>query len=135
MQILTASEQDRAFLREQDFHIREAVLDDLLAHRRIYVLKKNEENIGWLRWSLFWDEIPFMNMLYVTQEYRRQGGGQKLVRFWERQMQAQGYDFVLTSSRSDEQGQHFFRKLGYRDAGTLLLQAEPTELLFVKYFP
>lgn len=38
----------------------------------------------------------------------------------------------MTSSMSDESAQHFFRKLGYRDAGALLLPDETLEILFLK---
>lgn len=74
-----------------------------------------------------------MNMLYILEDYRRQGGGQLLVRFWEQQMRKSGYRFVMTSSQSDEQGQHFYRKSGYTDSGSLLLRNEPLEIIFVKY--
>ena len=36
-------------------------------------------NLGWLRWNLFWDEIPFMNMLYVLEHSRGVGLGRALV--------------------------------------------------------
>jgi len=32
---------------------------------RILIAEDNGNPIGWLRWGLFWDEIPFMNMLGV----------------------------------------------------------------------
>jgi len=44
-----------------------------------------------------------------------------------------GYSVVLTSTQSNESAQHFYRRLGYRDAGGLLLPEEPLEILFVKY--
>lgn len=134
MHIETASEKDLAFLQFHDRHLSQEELEYLISRNRVYIWKQNSEIIGWLRWNLFWDNIPFMNMLYISEDYRRQGGGRKLVLFWERQMQAQGYDFVMTSSQSDEQGQYFYRKLGYADTGSLMLRNEPLEIIFVKYF-
>ena len=39
-------------------------------------------------------------------------------------------DRVMTSTRSDEEAQHFYRGLGYTDCGALLLPGEPLELFF-----
>lgn len=38
----------------------------------------------------------------------------------------------MTSTLSNENAQHFYRKLGYRDSGGLLLPNEPLEIIFVK---
>lgn len=35
-------------------------------------------------------------------------------------MKAKGYDMVLTSTQVDEEDQHFYRKLGYKDYGIIL---------------
>jgi hypothetical protein len=55
-----------------------------------------------------------------------------LVWYWEEHMRSQGYGQVLTSTRADEEAQHFYRHLNYRDAGVLLLKDEPAELLLLK---
>ena len=39
---------------------------------------------------------------------------------------------VMTSSQSDEKAQHFYRKLGYSDVGSLTLPKEPLEIIFMK---
>jgi len=36
-------------------------------------------------------------------------------------MKLLGYVAVMTSTNSDEQAQHFYRKLGYKDCGCLIL--------------
>jgi len=47
-------------------------------------------------------------------------------------MKTQGYKKVLTSTLSNEDAQHFYRKLGYKDCGSLLLPDEPLEIIFIK---
>lgn len=89
--------------------------------------------IGWLRFNLFWDTIPFMNMLYLLKEYRRNGYGRELVRFWEKEMQKNKRKMVLTSTQSNEQAQIFYRKIGYVDCGSLLLPNEPLEIILSKH--
>ena len=73
-----------------------------------------------------------MNLLYLSEDQRGKGYGTKMVEFWEREMADQGYDFVLTSTQSNEEGQFFYRKLGYTDRGALLLPDEPLEIILYK---
>ena len=47
-------------------------------------------------------------------------------------MMRKKHKIVMTSSQSDEDGQHFYRKLGYIDAGSLVLPEEPLEVFFIK---
>jgi hypothetical protein len=47
-------------------------------------------------------------------------------------MEQQGFDTVMTSTQSDEHAQHFYRKLGYVDAGALLLDTQPLEIILIK---
>ena len=63
--------------------------------------------VGWLRFNLFWDNTPFMNMLYFIDDERGKGYGTQLVSFWEQEMKKKGYEFVLTSTQSNEQAQFF----------------------------
>ena len=55
---------------------------------------------------------------------------------WEEAMKKEGHRMVLTSTRADETAQHFYRKLGYKDCGGLLLEipsyAQPMEIFFAK---
>ena len=66
----------------------------------------------------------------------RQGYGKKLLEYWEKNMKAQGYGMVLTSTQVDEQAQHFYRKLGYKDCGGFVVdiagQEQPMELFLIK---
>ncbi|NBG88155.1 GNAT family N-acetyltransferase [Isachenkonia alkalipeptolytica] len=102
--------------------------------KEIIIIKESEKIIGWLRYSLFWDNIPFMNMLRIEERYRKKGLGRLLVEFWEKEMREKGHKLVLTSTMSNEFAQHFYRKLGYKDAGCLLLEEEGLEIVFKKEF-
>lgn len=73
-----------------------------------------------------------MNMLYLTESYPNQGIGKRLVQFWELEMTNRGFDTVMTSTLSNESAQHFYRKLEYKDAGSLCFEEEALEILFIK---
>ena len=131
--IRPATPDDLEELREKD-HLPAAELAAILDRSRVLVAEDAGRDgvVGWLRWGLFWDEVPFMNLLHVEASRRGQGLGRLLVGEWERTCARAGHDTVMTSTVSAESAQHFYRKLGYVDAGCLLLPGEPAELFFVK---
>ena len=100
------------------------------------VLTVDDEPIAILRWSLFWDSIPFCNLLFVEEHWQRKGFGQRLTAHWEKDVRARGYALVMTSTQSDEAAPHFWRRLGYRDCGGLTLpfpgHEQPMELILGK---
>ena len=132
MEITYATTADIEVITELDVHISKKELTKAMNEKRIIVLKDNDKLCGWLRYNLFWDSIPFLNMIYVLYEYRNQKIGKSLLLFWEKKMKSKAYDFVLTSSLSTEEAQHFYRKLGYRDCGNLILPNQASETFFIK---
>ena len=130
--IRSAMPADLPFLAEHDRHVTPAELDNLIRLGRILLIEADGEAAGWLRWNLFWDNTPFMNMLYLLEGYRMQGLGRALTRHWEQQMRELGYDAVLTSTQANEPAQFFYRHLGYADIGGFLLPGESYELIMTK---
>ena len=59
-----------------------------------------------------------------------------LMERWEHDMKTQGYGMLLTSTQVDENAQHFYRKLGYKDCGGFVVDIpkyeQPMELFLVK---
>ena len=132
MLIRIAELKDLDLIKQYDKHIAEAALTNALTLGRIIIAEDNNDFIGWLRYNYFWDNTPFMNMLFILEPYRSCGYGKTMTAYWEKQMKMKGYDLVMTSSLSNEAAQHFYRKLNYVDAGALLLPDEPLEIIFVK---
>jgi len=123
---------DYLWLKENDNHISEEILKKKIENNEILVIENYGKIIGWLRYNLFWDNIPFMNMIYFLEEYRKIGLGKKLVEFWENEMKNNGYKNVLTSTQSNEDAQHFYRKLGYIEIGGFKYFNDPYEIMFQK---
>jgi GNAT superfamily N-acetyltransferase len=124
-----ASRDDLVFLSQSDPHVR--AMEDKVSRREVLVARQDGSPVGWLRFSYFWDTIPFMNMLFVLAPSRGRGIGTQLVSFWEAEMLGLGYHQVLTSTQADETAQHFYRQLGYTDVGRFLLPSEPSEELLL----
>lgn len=127
-----AREQDLDFLVEHDRHLRRSVMLDKIQRKEVFVIEHDSQLIGWARYNLFWDLVPFLTNINILEDHRRKGFGTQLIHSWEEAMRDEGHRLVLTSTQSDETGQFFYRKVGYRDAGVLLLPNEAGELMLVK---
>lgn len=73
--------------------------------------------IGVIRWKLLWDEIPFLELIRLEEGERKKGFGTRALALFECLLKERKFRSVLVSTREDETGQDFFRKLGYRDCG------------------
>ena len=132
MTIRTAVMADLPVLARHDRHISKNELENLIRLGRVTIVEADGEFVGWLRWNLFWDNTPFLNLLYLLEPYRGKGYGKTLMDHWETQMQHQGFDRVMTSTASDEYAQHFYQKLGYTAIGGFTPFGDPYELIFSK---
>lgn len=131
--IRLAGESDLGFLTAHDRHIGAQELERVVRLGRVYIATDADgAPAGWLRWGLFWDNTPFMNLLFVLPQARGQGVARAIVARWEADMRAQGYGVVMTSTASGEDAQGLYRHLGYRAVGGFLPEGEPYELMFAK---
>lgn len=132
MVVRGADAGDLPFLNRADPHVSDDELARVVAAGRVIVAVDGASIRGWLRWGLFWDTIPFMNMLFVVEPHRGKGLGTRLIAHWEGLQRAAGFDSVMTSTLANERSQHLYRRLGYVDRGCLLLPGEPLEILLAK---
>lgn len=127
---------DKKFWYSLDKHLPEKEFKDKVDNKRGYVLLENSKPIGLLRYNLFWDNTPFCTMIFVEWNYHGKGYGKRLMKHWESDMKSQGYGMLLTSTQVDEEAQHFYRKLGYKDCGGFIIDIpkyeQPMEMFFIK---
>lgn len=136
MQIRYVVKEDKEFWFSLDKHLAEAEFEKKVRDKMGYVLIEDGQPIGLLRYNLFWDNTPFCTMLYIDWEHHKRGYGKELLTYWEADMKKAGYGMVMTSTQVDEEAQHFYRKLGYQDAGGFVVNVpgyeQPMEMLMVK---
>lgn len=136
LEIDYATNADLSVWRMFDKHIAESELILKMANKRCYILKNSTTLIGIMRYNLFWDSIPFLTMIYFDESARGKGYGKSALLHWESEMRALGFPCVMTSTQADEKAQFFYRKLGYKDTGCLLLDipplVQPAEIFFIK---
>ena len=136
LNIRHVQQEDKDFWYSLDRHLPEQEFDNKVSLQRGYVLLDENTPIGLLRYNLFWDNTPFCTMLFVQESHQGKGYGKMLMEHWERDMKAQGYGMLLTSTQVDEEAQHFYRKLGYKDCGGFVIDVpgyeQPMELFMIK---
>ena len=132
MNIRFAIKDDFNILCEYDKHISPHELTRSIDSNHIYIAEENGEFVGWLRYGLFWDNTPFMNMLYILEDYRGKGCGRQLTNLWETHMKQQGFSVVMTSTVSSEYAQHFYNRLGYKTIGGFTLPKDEYEIIMCK---
>lgn len=135
MAVAFAGLDDLDYLLDKD-HLGRDVIESKMTRREFIVARQDGRRVGFLRYGYFWDDVPFMNLLWVEEESRSRGFGTHLISFWEKEMKKLGYDSVLTSTMStNELAQHLYRRLGYEDRGCLLMPGDPLEILLFKKLP
>ena len=128
--------EDKKFWYGLDRHLPEPEFAKKVRDRQGYIFMKDGCPVGLLRYNLFWDNTPFCTMLFITPGCQGRGYGRKLMEYWEKDMKSQGYGMTLVSTRTDEEAQRFYRRIGYRDCGGLLIDIpgyeQPMELFLIK---
>lgn len=136
MMIRYVQEKDRDFWFKLDRHLSEGEFQKKIRDKMGYVILENDIPVGLLRYNLFWDNTPFCTMLFIERKYQHQGYGRKLMEYWEKDMKSSGYGMVITSTQVDEEAQHFYRKMGYKDAGGMLIDLpgyeQPMEMFLIR---
>jgi len=134
--IRQVEKQDKEAWYALDKHLSESEFDEKVRCGQGYVYVEDNKIIGALRYNLFWDNTPFCTMLFIDDVHRKKGYGKQLMEHWEQNMKSQGYGMLMTSTQVDEDAQHFYRKLGYKDCGGFVIDVpgyeQPMEMIMIK---
>ncbi|WP_348922241.1 GNAT family N-acetyltransferase [Enterococcus rotai] len=129
--IRNATLMDLDFLTMHDIHIPQERLRLAIEEKRILIIEE-DETIGWLRFSFFWESIPFVDMLFILEPFRRKQYGTDLMHFFEREMFVQGFKELMLSTSSEEYSQYVYLQLGFKTVGGFFPTNEPYEIVMVK---
>jgi GNAT superfamily N-acetyltransferase len=133
MEIRMADSKDQKNIMEYDSHIPHDRLGACIRDQFVYVLWDEKSIVGVLRFSLFWQSIPFLDLLYIDEACQGKGYGRQMMAHWESAMQAMGYKYVMLSTQEDETAKYFYEKLGYRRIGAFLPpEQDADEIMYLK---
>lgn len=135
LQIQPACRDHLDWLVEHDHHVSAPWVSRCIDHGEYLVACEGRLIVGFLRYSWFWGRIPYMDLIAVAEDRRRQGAGTALFRAWEAAMAARGANVLMTSSVEDElEPQAWHRRNGFRACGRLTLGGDEPgpEVFFIK---
>lgn len=132
-EIRLAETKDMPSLLKYDRHLPHTRISECLWNQRIYAVCLEKKMVGVLRYSLFWQTIPFLDLLYIDESCRGRGLGRQAMAHWEAAMQTMGYKYTMLSTQEDETAKLFYEKLGYRQVGAFLPpEQEAREIMYLK---
>jgi len=120
-----ADVHDKPFFVNERENLPESEFDSKIRDKRCYVICDDVKIIGAMRYNLIFDFIPFLCILYIDGEYQRRGFGTRAMRHWEDEMRSRGHKMIMVSTQVNEEGQHFYRRLGYKDMGAIVMDIPP----------
>ena len=136
MEIRHVELHDKAGWYLLDRHLPESGFEEKVRNMQGYVLLDCDKIVGVLRYNLFWDNTPFCTLLFIDEKYRGRGCGKLLMEHWESDMKSQDYGMLMTSTQVDEDAQHFYRKLNYKECGGFVVDVpgyeQPMEMIMIK---
>ena len=133
MEIRLAVAADKVKILQYDRHIHHNKVGECIHNGLVDVLCDGDKLVGVLRYNLFWQTIPFLDLIFIDEAYRGQGWGRKMMAQWEDSMKSMGYPHVMLSTQEDETAKYFYEKLGYRRIGAFLPpEQDADEIMYLK---
>lgn len=110
-----------------DNHVDDRGYENRVYTKSGYVIWEKGQRIGIIAHCILWDNLPFLNLIFLKEEFRGKGFAKQAILLWENEMRNQGYKMTLLSTQADEGAQHLYRKLGYIDCGSLVFHNTPLD--------
>ena len=133
MEIRLAVAEDKTKILQYDRHIHHNKVGECIHNGLVDVLCDGDKIVGVLRYNMFWQSIPFLDLIFIDEAYRGQGWGRQMMARWEDSMKAMGYSPVMLSTQADDTAKYFYEKLGYHRIGAFLPpEQEADEIMYLK---
>jgi len=114
-----AREDDLDFVR-RDREIPEATVRHKISAQDFFVAERNGGRAGFVCLEYLWSKFPFISLIWVAPEYRRQGIGRALLDHAEGFLRARGHNALYSSSVATEpEPQEWHRHMGFRECGII----------------
>ena len=110
----------------------EHVFQQQVVSNRIQIIQASGRRVGFMKHYLLWENLPFLEVIIVSESERNKGIGKLAIHQWESALIAQSHCVCCVSTQVNEQAQHFWRAIGYQDCGVLMLPGRPSELFMQK---
>ena len=86
----------------------------------VVIAEIDGQRAGYLRLEYLWSIVPFIALIWVIPEQRRQGIGQAMLAFASDVLRQKGHDTLYSSSQADEPApQAWHRHMGFEECGLI----------------
>jgi GNAT superfamily N-acetyltransferase len=119
----------------EDDYVTEQVIRHKIVNNEIILAELDGQPIGYVRIEYLWSNIPYIGVIFVLDEYRREGIGLMLLKFLIEHLKSLGYDELYSSSQVNEpEAQAWHRGNGFIECGIIngLNEGEIGEVFFRK---
>lgn len=115
-----AGAEDLERCAAEDSGVPQDVIRRKLSQGEIVVAETDGQIVGYLRLEYLWSRVPYIGLIRVREEHRRQGTGRVLLGFLETYLRERGCHVLLSSSQVDEPtAQAWHQAMGFRECGIL----------------
>ena len=84
----------------------------------VVIAEWNGKRAGYVRLEYLWSIVPYISLIRVLPDYRRQGVGKALLRFIKTFLRDTGHEALYSSSQADEpEPQAWHRHVGFVECG------------------
>ena len=102
----------------QDHYIPTQVLKRKIEAQEVIVAERHGLPVGYLRLEYLWSAVPYIGLIWVVPEHRRQGAGKAMLGYIGDFLRQKGHHQLLSSSQVDEpQPQAWHRHVGFEECG------------------
>jgi GNAT superfamily N-acetyltransferase len=114
-----ADESDLSFVA-QDGYVSRDIIARKIDAGEVLIAEKNTIPVGYLRIEYLWSKLPYITIIRVLPDHRKEGVGKALLAFLECELARAGHSILLSSSQADEpEPQSWHRHVGFTECGRL----------------
>ena len=122
---------------QQDHYLPAEIVRRKIEWLEVIVAELNGDLVGYLRLEYLWSRVPYIALIHVSPEHRRQGIGKALLSYAEEFLRERGHEVLYSSSQVDEaEPQAWHRHVGFEECGVIagVNQGGIGEVFFRKRF-
>lgn len=131
--IRLAVKEDLDQVKANELTIGGDIVETKIELGEVIVADDDGQVTGILRFSWFWDYLPFISYIWVEEGFRHEHRASKMIEKLEEITAGRNWQKVMTSTQADEKAQNFYRAVGFEDAGGFTMRDQPFELIMIKY--
>lgn len=101
-------------------YVSEEVIGRKIALDEYVVVTSADQLVGFLQLEYLWSLVPYIGLIRVLPDYRRQGLGTAMLNFVERFLYEREFRSLYSSSQADEPDpQVWHRRVGFEECGVI----------------